>query len=1119
VKKALLIALVLIASRSWAQGIINSAYAFPSVNNAFLSKTIPPPNVSVDLYTGMAQASIPICKLAGRQLTIPVSVDYVDGRGVKVQEYASQVGLGWQLNAGGSISRAVRGFPDEMPNGYVGTGTLPLTIPGIGVPILPSGTHWGNVATTLAQPGGMSNVPQNELVALAGFNSTSINIPPTADGEPDLFFVKTPFFSFEFIFDQYGNPIATNNTGYKIISNFAFQTNYSSSTFEVIDDQGNQYWFGSTPASTEFSVDSLYGVPTSFISTWYLDKIVTYNSQEVITLTYQAGQYPDVTYNYSYSETRIGAGVGTTNTVTGWNMISQRKYVSVISSALGEIDFTYAMQTRADDVNAAMLTSATLKAYNPSTASNSTTLQTYNFSYSYFGLPSTDPNVLRLMLTGVTVTGNNVPALTVASFVYNTSVNLPNRTWMCWDYWGYCNNTAHPNTDLYGIEATYTAWNANPSTVQADILTNVYTSLGGMWQFNYEPNYYGTSVAGVRVSSLIQVLPNETSPTQTVNLTTTYKYQDQSGNASGETISALYTLIDFLAGDGSSELLMSGSPYAVNDLNGIFIGYSTVEEIDPNGGKTYYTFSNFEDPNDLDGQGFDDVIPPSWGRALTGDEFPTLVPYIDEAAKRGLLTGKLTQNANSQNISQTTYKYTPQTAVVKDGYGVRGFTFALPTIINACLETYYTPIENYRLSTVTRSDFDQSNPSNSVTTTTQYTYDPVDYRLIQGISTTESQGPNRTQTIYYSQDVGTSLNSITPALTSQETTALNTMVPGGKTGVVVHTIDTRNTGSNATVNVVHTTYGTGSNGDIYPMTVSAYSSDPANPTYTLAKQENLVFDPVSSQLISTSPVGGTLASTKYDYNTSLPVVRIVNASSTEYFYQGFEQSGGNTSTIAHTGNMCYAGSYNVPFTLPDSRSYLIQWWSYQGSWVFNQQAYTGPMTISGEIDDIRIFPKDALMTTYTYNPLVGKTSEIDPSGRTLTYQYDALNRLQTVFDQDGKVLKTYAYGVQVQASTGNPGLSMTGVPGYSSPNSLTGQGQIFGPPGYLVTVTMYAMGSPGYPCGLTVSIGGATIYGNNWVTNGTASFTFIMPSAGVVGWSADLVPSGGGGGGGDFSIK
>jgi YD repeat-containing protein len=157
------------------------------------------------------------------------------------------------------------------------------------------------------------------------------------------------------------------------------------------------------------------------------------------------------------------------------------------------------------------------------------------------------------------------------------------------------------------------------------------------------------------------------------------------------------------------------------------------------------------------------------------------------------------------------------------------------------------------------------------------------------------------------------------------------------------------------------------------------------------------------------------------------------------------------------------------------------------------------------------------MTTATYNPLVGKTSETDPSGRTVVSQYDGLNRLQTILDQDGNVIKTFDYKYQILPSTGSSGLVLTGVPGYSSGGPTTGSGTISGPSGYVVTVTMHAAGSPGAPCGLNVMVTGAPSNGPTSVTNATASFTFVMPVSGTVSWFASLVPTGPGGG--SFSIQ
>jgi YD repeat-containing protein len=76
------------------------------------------------------------------------------------------------------------------------------------------------------------------------------------------------------------------------------------------------------------------------------------------------------------------------------------------------------------------------------------------------------------------------------------------------------------------------------------------------------------------------------------------------------------------------------------------------------------------------------------------------------------------------------------------------------------------------------------------------------------------------------------------------------------------------------------------------------------------------------------------------------------------------------------------------------------------------------LTISGSsviIDELRLHPADAMMTSYTYEPLVGMTSQTDPRGYTLTYIYDAANRLVTIKDEDGYILEHFEYNY----ATGN----------------------------------------------------------------------------------------------------
>ena len=60
-------------------------------------------------------------------------------------------------------------------------------------------------------------------------------------------------------------------------------------------------------------------------------------------------------------------------------------------------------------------------------------------------------------------------------------------------------------------------------------------------------------------------------------------------------------------------------------------------------------------------------------------------------------------------------------------------------------------------------------------------------------------------------------------------------------------------------------------------------------------------------------------------------------------------------------------------------------------------------------DDLRLYPADAEMTTYTYKPLVGMTSQMDTNGRVTYYEYDGFGRLNYIRDHNSNILKRIDY--------------------------------------------------------------------------------------------------------------
>ena len=81
----------------------------PSPNAAALAKYVEMP---VPTPTGIPNISVPIYTINEGQISLPINLSYHAG-GIKVEEIASWVGLGWSLNAGVLVRRTTKGLPDD----------------------------------------------------------------------------------------------------------------------------------------------------------------------------------------------------------------------------------------------------------------------------------------------------------------------------------------------------------------------------------------------------------------------------------------------------------------------------------------------------------------------------------------------------------------------------------------------------------------------------------------------------------------------------------------------------------------------------------------------------------------------------------------------------------------------------------------------------------------------------------------------------------------------------------------------------------------------------------------------------------------------------------------------
>jgi hypothetical protein len=194
---------------------------------------------------------------------------------------------------------------------------------------------------------------------------------------------------------------------------------------------------------------------------------------------------------------------------------------------------------------------------------------------------------------------------------------------------------------------------------------------------------------------------------------------------------------------------------------------------------------------------------------------------------------------------------------------------------------------------------------------------------------------------------------------------------------------------------------------------------------------------------------GITSSFIWDYLNSEPVAKVSNATADQIAYTSFEADGKGgwifsgtpaTDATAITGSKDYTfnGSNSISKSgLSTSKSFIVSYWSKTSSatvnggsasllftkngWSYYEHklsAGISSVTVSGSvtIDELRLYPSDAQMTSYTYNPLVGMTSSSGPTGILNYYEFDALGRLVRLRDMDKNVVKQYDYKYNVPAS-------------------------------------------------------------------------------------------------------
>lgn len=575
-------------------------YEIPSPDALGLSKYA---NTPVNYYTGTPGISVPLGQLSGRELSVPFGLSY-NASGHKVQEMAGSVGLGWSLSAGGTITRIVRGLPDEVNNGFCGTANV------------------GELATV--------NHP-------TGIGDTYLGLVNngTYDGEPDLFYYNFMGMTGKFIVDASGQGFTIP---YQALSIKTGICRGVTQEFEIIDQNGIVYKFGSNEDSREVTTSWPYyytSAKKSYISSWHLSQVSSPNGTDEINFTYGKQtriKYPIYSY-VQYNVTPLPPGCGSDVNVEKPNhtMIEVvSKFPTTITSSLGTATLDWSNTPRLD-----YLTGGTYLRSIKVTNVSGTTIHKHRFEYSYFQADETcncgeEALCRRLKLDKIFDRGTDA----IVSFTYNTSTNLPRRNSPNYDHWGFYNN----NSSSSHIPAS--TYNATPNTndhnfptgasraphadrSKANILTRMDFRGGAYQEFSYE----GHTVLGVSGNMLVggvRIAGITSNSDEGPSITKAFTYLSRNGNPSGRVYSLPPAYAIRVRQTPSSVFKrFSQSPTNLFDINGAHVGYARVTETVTGNGKTVYTFTNLT--SNADGTKLIDPVSQGY------------VPQSSKAWERGLL--------------------------------------------------------------------------------------------------------------------------------------------------------------------------------------------------------------------------------------------------------------------------------------------------------------------------------------------------------------------------------------------------------------------------------------------------------------------------------------------------
>ena len=1138
-RSILLLVLSLYTFRGMAQTDWSSSdFAYATSQMTFKAQRVIPPtpeaaelgrygNMPVSFFTGTPSIHIPLYELKGSQLDLPISLSYNAG-GFRPQDIASWVGLGWSLNAGGVITRSVVGNPDLSENYFF---------------------PYNNYQTP---------PPVNNL--FANYDYMDSIQRSQKETQPDVYFYNFGNYSGKFWLNTNQQVIRKEKTNLKITASLVANDATGSSSFTIVDENGNTYLFAATEISMMQQNDAVSQQAPEYInyvypSSWFLSSITSADGSEQMVFNYFSADSTQTMYNnylqstsYSYQhsslsttnvsyETGNGINYGTPPLVT----INHRKYlqsVSLIKSGVGTlatVNFSSLNDQRQDLDHLQYPEEKLLQ--NMQVSNSSGLVKKFNFYFSYFNNPSyTDINHLRLRLDSVSeapVDGSGLYKPPY-SFVYDASP-IPSLAQASVDHWGFYNGSDMVSTlvpyystgdgQLYGGGA-----NRNPDLGGSStaILQQIHYPTGGYTSFSYELNACkdpssgsNLAVGGIRIQQMVDYsFPGKQA------IVKNYVYTLDDGSSSG--VAAFPTYASFSQFHHNIEQVLgqctfpqctrtttydlyymnlsASSIYGLGTIQGSHIGYTNVQEYQtdavsgaPLGRTVYHYYANIAGSHDDDignGDLLDKAVYDNNGKIQSHQANTYNFPSI---GTDGSLVGYSVMAATAQDNFNELCQYLNGSDIA---YAWIGIWEASPTCISNRVYTTKLNYLGYTLSSqykelVAEVDtaFDQQSAA-YIVTTKKYTYGNPVHTFPTVVEEYSSNNDEIVSSMKYAGDYtipGGSLDGPSQGLLLLQSK-----------NMLGHVIEKQIYRQN--LDGTNKRYIDGQLNfydALNPYLLSIYRIETTTPPASLQPSSTdgtFTYDPsyqplanfsydVYGNIVEQSKAQDMITSYIWDYQHWLPVAEVKNANASMIAYAGFEagSSGGNwlgyNPSNVEPGGVAGNSSYNLvsgsPLSdigLTSGRLYKVSYWksgsgavsvsSDQGSasstaglsyngWTYYEWALPpGSMqvTVSGagaNIDELRLFPADALMSTLTYQPLVGATSQCPPTNQFTYYQYDGLSRLTNILDQNHNIVKNikynYGLGDALPAATAklfynsyeSQSYTRQGCTGGSTPTSVT----------------------------------------------------------------------------------